>query len=171
MGKVQRIQSMYFIFSTIFASNTFCSDNYLVSYVWHQLSWDSSVGIATDYWLDDWEVGVWAPVGQEFSLLHVIQICSGVHQTSYPPAVCLHLFSLSSLVDFLIFHFPLKMEAIRYSETSVNTTSTRYHIPEDCFLHSHRRENLKFYICLMILLLLLLLLLLLNWKNWIELLL
>jgi hypothetical protein len=38
------------------------------------------------------------------------------------------------------------MEAIRSSETSVNTTSTRFHIPEDCFLHSHCRENLKSYI-------------------------
>jgi hypothetical protein len=39
----------------------------------------------------------------------------------------------------------LKMEAILSSETSVNTSSTRCHIPEDCFLHSHRRENLKSY--------------------------
>jgi hypothetical protein len=31
------------------------------------------------------------------------------------------------------------LEAIRSSETSVNTTSTRRHIPEDCFLHSHRQ--------------------------------
>jgi hypothetical protein len=38
------------------------------------------------------------------------------------------------------------MEAIRSSETSVNTTSTWCHIPEDCFLHSHRRENLKSYL-------------------------
>jgi hypothetical protein len=37
------------------------------------------------------------------------------------------------------------MEVIRSSETSVNTISTRRHIPEDCFLHSHRRENLKSY--------------------------
>jgi hypothetical protein len=36
--------------------------------------------------------------------------------------------------DFLIFPSALKMEAIRSSETSVNTTSTRCHIPEDCFL-------------------------------------
>jgi hypothetical protein len=28
---------------------------------------------------------------------------------------------------------------------SVNTISTRCHIQEDCFLHSHRRENLKSY--------------------------
>jgi hypothetical protein len=36
----------------------------------------------------------------------------------------------------LSYNFPytLKMEAIRSSETSVNTISTRYHIPEDCFL-------------------------------------
>jgi hypothetical protein len=40
---------------------------------------------------------------------------------------------------------PLKLEAIRSSETSVNAPSTRCHIPEDCFLHSHRRENLKSY--------------------------
>jgi hypothetical protein len=35
----------------------------------------------------------------------------------------------------------LKMEAIRSSETSVNTTSTRCHIPEDCFLHKLRRSS------------------------------
>jgi hypothetical protein len=33
----------------------------------------------------------------------------------------------------------------RSSETSVNIISTRRHIPEDCFLHSHRPENLKPY--------------------------
>jgi hypothetical protein len=27
------------------------------------------------------------------------------------------------------------MEVVRSPETSVNTISTRYHIPEDCFLH------------------------------------
>jgi hypothetical protein len=43
--------------------------------------------------------------------------------------------------DFLI--FPLYPED--GGDTSVNTTATRCHIPEDCFLHSHRRENLKSY--------------------------
>jgi hypothetical protein len=38
------------------------------------------------------------------------------------------------------------MEATRSPETSVQSTrSTRRHIPEDGFLHSHRRENLKSY--------------------------
>jgi hypothetical protein len=42
--------------------------------------------------------------------------------------------------------YTLKTEEIRSSETSVNTISTRCHIPEDGFLHSHRRGNLKSYI-------------------------
>jgi hypothetical protein len=49
--------------------------------------------------------------------------------------------SRSSLAEFPI----LKMEAIRSSETSVHTSSTRPHIPEDGILHSHRCENLKCY--------------------------
>jgi hypothetical protein len=40
----------------------------------------------------------------------------------------------ASPADSHIFPSTLKMEAIRSSETSVNTTSTRCHIPEDCFL-------------------------------------
>jgi hypothetical protein len=47
----------------------------------------------------------------------------------------------SSLADFST----LKIETIISSETSVHTRSTRRHIPEDCFLHSHPRENLKSY--------------------------
>jgi hypothetical protein len=39
----------------------------------------------------------------------------------------------------------LKMEAILSSETSVTTITTRHQIPEDDFLHRHRRENLKSY--------------------------
>jgi hypothetical protein len=41
---------------------------------------------------------------------------------------------------------PPMMEAIRSSETSVLARATRRHIPEDCILHSHRRENLESYI-------------------------
>jgi hypothetical protein len=39
----------------------------------------------------------------------------------------------SSLADFST----LKMEAIRSSETSVHTRSTRRHIPEDGIFHEH----------------------------------
>jgi hypothetical protein len=46
---------------------------------------DSPVGIATGYGLDDREVGVRVSVGaRNFSLLHVVQIGSGAHPTSYP---------------------------------------------------------------------------------------
>jgi hypothetical protein len=37
------------------------------------------------------------------------------------------------------------MEAVRSSETSVHTRTTRRHIPENGIFHSHRRENLKSY--------------------------
>jgi hypothetical protein len=57
-------------------------DNQALSFVWK--SQDSSVGIATGYGLDDRGVGVLVPVGQELSLLHVVQTGSGVHPTSYP---------------------------------------------------------------------------------------
>jgi ribosomal 30S subunit maturation factor RimM len=42
----------------------------------------------------------------------------------------------------------LMMKAIRSSETSVLTSSTRRHISENTILHSHRREDLKHYITL-----------------------
>jgi hypothetical protein len=51
----------------------------------------------------------------------------------------------SSFADFL-FSSTLNMKTIYSSETSVHTISTRRHIPEDGFLHSHRRENLESYI-------------------------
>jgi hypothetical protein len=42
----------------------------------------------------------------------------------------------------------MKTEAIRSFEASVNTISTLRHTPENCFLHSHRLENLKSYMVL-----------------------
>jgi hypothetical protein len=39
----------------------------------------------------------------------------------------------------------LIIEAITSSETSVHTTVTRHHIPENGILHSHGRESLKSY--------------------------
>jgi hypothetical protein len=49
------------------------------------MSRDSSVGIATDYWLDDQEGREFeSRQGKKFSLLHIVQTGSGVHPTSYP---------------------------------------------------------------------------------------
>jgi hypothetical protein len=51
----------------------------------------------------------------------------------------------SFVCGFAYFSFYPEDGGGTFLKTSVNTTSTRCNIPEDCFLHSHRRENLKFY--------------------------
>jgi hypothetical protein len=42
------------------------------------------------------------------------------------------------------------VQALRSSETSALTRATRRNIPEDSILHSHRSENLKSYMCLIV---------------------
>jgi hypothetical protein len=38
----------------------------------------------------------------------------------------------------------MKKEALRFSETSLNFChTTRYHIPKDISIYSHRRENIE----------------------------
>jgi hypothetical protein len=44
----------------------------------------------------------------------------------------------------------LMMEALNYSETLVLTRVIRHKIPEETILHSHRRENLKSYIFILL---------------------
>jgi hypothetical protein len=44
----------------------------------------------------------------------------------------------------------LMKEALDSIETSVLTRATRRNVPEDIFLHSHRRENLKSHIAILL---------------------
>jgi hypothetical protein len=44
-----------------------------------------------------------------------------------------------------LIHSTLMMEATRSFETAALTSAKRRNIPEDCIIHSHCRENLKFY--------------------------
>jgi hypothetical protein len=44
--------------------------------------------------------------------------------------------------------YTIKMESAGSSETLMNFyQATRRHVSEDSFLHSQRRENLKFHVC------------------------
>jgi hypothetical protein len=87
------------------------------------------------YGLDNARVGVRFSAGETFLLLHSYQT-SGCSRSARSAATCSRRFLPHGF-------FTLKMEAIRSSETSVHTRSTRRHIPEDGILHSHRRENLR----------------------------
>jgi hypothetical protein len=58
----------------------------------------------------------------------------------------LQLLVTANVVPSSLILFILMMEAIGFFETSILIRATRYHIPEDDILHSHRRGNLKSYI-------------------------
>jgi hypothetical protein len=54
-------------------------------------------------------------------------------------------FKMAAFRDTALWITALKMEAVRNSETWVyyNGSAQRY-IPESCYLHTRRRENVKF---------------------------
>jgi hypothetical protein len=58
----------------------------------------------------------------------------------------LQMLVTANVVPSLLTYFTLMMEAIRSSETPVLVQATQHHNPEDSILHSHRRENIKYYI-------------------------
>jgi hypothetical protein len=53
----------------------------------------------------------------------------------------------ANVVPSSTFLVTLMMEALSSSETSILSRATGRNIQEDGILHSHRRENLKFYNC------------------------
>jgi hypothetical protein len=74
-----------FVFPMLATCLTHINDLDLIPLVTLGKSWDSAVGIATCYGLDNRGVKVGVPVeGQEFSLLHIVQTGFRTHPASYP---------------------------------------------------------------------------------------
>jgi hypothetical protein len=83
---------------------------------------------------------MWTNVSEE-SIASILRVeKSASEEPAWAGGCTLHAGSL--FADFST----LKMEAIRSSETSVHTRTTRRHIPEDSILQAHHHEKLKSYI-------------------------